>query len=344
MANKEARYDAADKRVIAGATFTNEFYGEGKRFDSAEDAGIFFAQELDHVKAKTYDKQYPEMTALATFPITHEVPAGAESTTYYSYEKTGMAQIISNYSTDLPRADVKGDPTTAHIRSVGDSYGYSVQDMRASTMVGKQLDSRRAESARYAADNTINKIAWAGDAKHNLMGLLTVSNNIPVYALAQTQKDGKTEFTEKECDEILADFSGIIEQIAKNTKNVEKPDTVWMAPSRMRFLSMKRIEGTNGTVLGFLKENLSQIVNWNEAPELEADAVDTNPYANAQGTGKAVMVIGNCSEEKFSLENPMEFTQYTAQEKGLEIVVPCEARTAGIIIYYPLSLEIVPGI
>ena len=30
----------------------------GTRFDSAEDAGIFFARELNHIKAQTYDQEY----------------------------------------------------------------------------------------------------------------------------------------------------------------------------------------------------------------------------------------------------------------------------------------------
>ena len=51
---------------------------------------------------------------------------------------------------DLPRADVKGKPTTAYVKSVGDSYGYSVQEMRASRLAGKSLDVRKAEAARYA--------------------------------------------------------------------------------------------------------------------------------------------------------------------------------------------------
>lgn len=102
------------------------------RFDSVESATAFFARELDQVKAKTYDKLYPELSALAYFPITSEVNEGAETTTYYSYDITGMAAIINNYATDLPRVDVKGESHTAHIKSIGDSYGYNVQEMRAS--------------------------------------------------------------------------------------------------------------------------------------------------------------------------------------------------------------------
>ena len=339
---KEMHYDAADMAIIKNSNIVQGFVGNPQmNFDSAEDAGVFFAQELDIVKSKTYDKVYPEMTALATFPITHELPEGAETFTYYSYEKTGMANIINNYSTDLPRADVKGKPTHGDIKSIGNSYGYSVQDMRASRMVGKNLDARRADAARYAHDNKVNKIAWAGDKENGLVGILSVDNNIPIYVLSTVEGSDKTEFSAKNCDQILADFSGAIEYMASTTKNVEKPDTVWMAPSRLRKLAMTRIEGTDSTVLKFLKDNLSDITNWYESPELEANSTETNPYA---AENQAVMVLGKNDPDKFSLENPMEFYQYPVQEKGLEMVIPCESRTAGLIIYYPLSLLIVPGI
>ncbi len=38
--------------------------------------------------------------------MSHEVNPGAETITYYSYEKTGFAKIIANYSTDLSSAAV----------------------------------------------------------------------------------------------------------------------------------------------------------------------------------------------------------------------------------------------
>ena len=47
---------------------------------------------------------------------------------------------------------------------------------------------------------------------------------------------------------------------------------------------------------------------------------------------------------KFTIENPLSFMQYPVQPEGLEMVVPCEARTAGAIIYYPMSMLIATGI
>lgn len=163
MQNNHAPYNMADyaallrSGVSAALAETSDL-----RFDGEEDASLYFARELDHVKAKTYDKIYPEMTALKFFPSTNEADPGAESVTYYSYEKTGMAKIISNYATDLPRVDEKGSPHTAYVKGAGASYGYSIQEMRAARMAGKGLEARKAESARYAIDYLINKIAWAG--------------------------------------------------------------------------------------------------------------------------------------------------------------------------------------
>ena len=160
---KSMRYDQNDydallhSKIPAALVETPQM-----NFDDASDASVFFARELDYVKSQSYDVEYPEFTALKLFPVSSEINPGAETVTYYSYDKTGMAKIISNYATDLPRADVKGKPTTAIIKSLGDSYGYSIQEMRASAMAGKSLDARKAESARYQIDYLNSKIAWNG--------------------------------------------------------------------------------------------------------------------------------------------------------------------------------------
>lgn len=139
-------FNMDDYSALKGSTLVKGLAGsEQLRFDSVESATVFFARELDQVKTKTYDKQYPELSALSYFPITSEVNEGAETTTYYSYDITGMAAIINNYATDLPRVDVQGESHTASIKSVGDSYGYNVQEMRASRMAGKSLDARKVQ-------------------------------------------------------------------------------------------------------------------------------------------------------------------------------------------------------
>lgn len=332
-----AGYDPADLEALRASNITPALAGvRGCRFDSAEDASVFFARELDYIKSKSYDKVYPEFTALNHFPITHEVPEGAETVTYYSYEKTGMAEIISNYATDLPRADVKGEPTTAMVKSIGNSYGYSVQDMRASRLAGKSLDTRRSEAAHYAADRKTNEIAFAGDKKHKLMGMLSTDNDIPLYTLSAV--NGKTSWKDKSANEILDDINGMVGYQAELTQDVERADTLALPPAVFIDISTRQIPGTGFTVKKFLMENAPYLKEIISAPELSGNNASTNPY----GVNVALMYTN--SAEKFSLEIPMAFYQYPLQNRNLEVVVPCEERVAGIIMYYPLSALIAVGV
>lgn len=338
---KSMRYDQYDYMKLMESNIPASLV-ETRHFDSAEDASVFFARELDYVKSQSYDVEYPELTALSLFPMSSEVDPGAETVTYYSYDKVGLAKIISNYATDLPRADVKGKPTTAIIKSLGASYGYSIQEMRASAMAGKSLDTRKAESARYQIDYLNNKIAWNGDEETGLRGVLSKDTDVPLYILANGAK-GSTKWSEKTEDEILADINGMLKQMARTTKKVEKADTLGLPSEAYLELQGRRIEGTDTTVLSYIQKNLKDIKNIVSCPELDPDSVDTNPYAK-ETDGQGVMLLFKNDARKLTVENPLPFMQYPVQTEGLEMVVPCEARTAGVLIYYPMSLLIGVGV
>jgi hypothetical protein len=312
------------------------------RFDSVDDASVFFARELDYIKSKSYDKKYPEFTALQNFPVTSEVNAGAETITYYSYEKTGFAKIINNYATDLPRADVKGRPTTSPIKSLGDSYGYSVQEMRASRMAGKSLDIRKAEAARYQIDRLTNKIAWAGDSEYGLLGILSEGTNIPEYTIPQngkqTSDNDTTLWKYKTADQILDDINGMVNYQRKLTKGVENPDTLLLPTDVYGDIATRRIPNSDSTVLAYVLKNSPWLKTVKDASELLAESTETNT------SGSSAAILYKKDSEKFSVEIPMMFYQYPLQPTKLEIEVPCEARVAGCIFYYPLSILIAYGV
>lgn len=335
-------YDKADYYALKGSNIPASLAAtNGLRFDSVEDASVFFARELDFIKSQSYDVEYPEFTALKLFPISNEVNPGAETVTYYSYDKTGLAKIISNYATDLPRADVKGKPTTAVVKSIGDSYGYSVQEMRASRMAGKSLDVRKAESARYQIDYLLNKIAWAGDKETGLMGVLSQGNDIPLYTIPANGEGNSTKWADKTAAQILADINGMQKYVAKITKNVERPDTLVLPADVYIDISTRQIDNTGLTVKKFVLDNAPYLKEICDASELQADATDINPYAESNMN---VALLYTKSNKKMTIEHPLPFYQHPVQAKGLEIEVPCEARTAGAIIYYPLSALIAVGI
>jgi len=344
MSKQHTNYDSTEMKALKNSAIPAAIMAsEGTRFDSAEDASVFFARELDHVKAQSYDVEYPELTALNLFPVSHEVDPGAETVTYYTYDKTGLAKIIDNYSTDLPRADVTGKPSFAVVKSLGDSYGYSAQEMRASRLAGKSLDARKGEAARFQIDNLTNKIAWAGDSESGLMGVLSDGQNIPLYPIAAGADSGNTSWLEKTADEILDDINGMAKQVARVTKNVERPDTLCVPAEVYMHISTKRIPDTGITVMKFLLDNSPYIKKIVPASELDSDSVGTNPYAAAVD-GQGVAFLFKNDKRKLSLEIPMPFYQYPMQVQNLETTIPCESRVAGVIMYYPLSALIAVGV
>lgn len=340
---KHTSYDRAEARELSRSAIPQAVMASsGCHFDSAEDVSVFFARELDFVKAQSYDVEYPELTALSLFPQSSEADPGAETITYYTYDKRGIAKIIDNYSTDLPRADVDGKPSFAKIKSLGSSYGYSVQEIRASRLANKGLDARKSESARFTIDNLTNQIAWKGDEESGLMGVLSLGQNIPLYTLSTTTGN-KTAWAYKTADEILADVNGMAKQVARNTKNVERPDTLCVPADVFMDISTRRIDDTATTVKDFLLEHSPYIKEIVSAAELDADSVETNPYA-AESNGQGVAFLFKNDPRKLSLEIPMPYFQHQLQVKNLETVVPCEARCAGVIVYYPLSALIAVGV
>ena len=341
--HKHTHYDAAEARILRNDSIISSVMAtEGSRFDSAEEAAVFFARELDYVKTRSYDAQYPELTALSLFPISHEADAGAETVTYYTYDKTGLAKIIDNYSTDLPRADVTGSPKTAHVRSLGDSYGYSVQEMRASGLAGKSLDVRKGESARYQIDAATNRLAWAGDEKSGILGVLSAGQNIPLYVLKNNEAGDSAAWVDKTADEILADINGMTAQVSRTTKHVERPDTLCLPADVYMDIATRRVGETGETVLSYILSKSPYLKKVVPAPELDHDSKDTNPYAASSNQGVAFLFKND--ENKLSLEIPMPFMQHRAQVQNLETVIPCEARVAGVIVYYPMSCLIAVGV
>ena len=103
---------------LINRAYRNPFPGASLRHDGADNAGIFFAKQLAHIKTKAYDKEFPELSGLKLFPQTSDTDEGASYTEYYSYEPVGFAAIIANYASDLPRVDVKGTPHRQHRRQL----------------------------------------------------------------------------------------------------------------------------------------------------------------------------------------------------------------------------------
>ena len=324
MKNKEARYDERDYAVIVGS----------QRLDANE--SIFFARELEHIKAKSYDVQYPELTATRIIPVSSDAGPGAETITYYQYDQVGFAKIISNYSTDLPRVDLKGKKFTGDVRSIGASYGYSIQDIRAAQMAGKPPEQRKANAVRRANDQEVNKIAYFGDDDHGLVGLISHPNittyTLPTDGTLNSVTSGTAaaaKFINKTPEYVLRDLNAMVSKVLELTLNVERPNTLLMSHNIHADLSTRaRSDNSDTTILEFFLKNSPYVKNVEVIPEMASAGTDDTE----------VIMMYDKSPDKLTLEIPQPFEQFPPQSKGLEFEIPCHSRCGGVIIYYPLSI------
>jgi len=86
MTNENMHFDQMDADLYRAAT----------RCDANE--SIFFARQLEYIKGRTYDIQYPNLSALALFPVDTSAGAGANTITYRQYDTVGMAKFAPRTS------------------------------------------------------------------------------------------------------------------------------------------------------------------------------------------------------------------------------------------------------
>lgn len=300
------------------------------------DASVFFRRELEFIKARSYDVEYQDLMARQLFPTSDEAGAYAETITYRSYDRVGMAQIISSYAKDLPRADVTGREITSPVRVIGLSFSYTVAEVLASQATGKSLEQRRANAVQRGTEETIDNIAWYGDAVSGLPGFLS-NPNIPNGSVAQGAS-GDTEWETKTPAEILEDVNDLFGTIYEVTRKKESADTLLLPVRKWNYImSTPRSENSDTTIAQYLVTNspfLSSLENIIATPEMQG-----------AGTGGSDMMVAYRRDpDKLTMEVPLELQFLPAQERGLNIEVPAWAKTGGVIVYYPMSARFAYGI
>lgn len=302
------------------------------RLDSNESA--FFDRELAFVKTKAYDAKLAELKGLSLIPISTEAGSGVNEIVYHQYRGVGFAKVIADYAKDFPRVDVYGEEKSVKVKGIGDSYGYSITEIRQSQRAGKNLDQRRAMTARRAHDEMMNKMALKSDPVNGTNGLL----DYPGITEVTLQNDGtgsSKTWASKTPDQIVRDINDMVNAVMGPTSAREVPDTLLLPIAQYNDIATRRIgEAGEKTLMKYILENSPYIKRIDWLAELK--------QFGAGGTNRAF--IGRFDEEHITLEIPQPFEQFEPQQEGMEFTIPCHSECAGVIIYYPLAFAYADGI
>lgn len=307
------------------------------RFDSNE--SMFLQRQLDYIKQQSYDIKYAELKARKLIPVSSEADPGAENIFYRQYDQTGMAKIVSNYADDLPDADVKGQEFFAVVKTLGSSYKYNFQEMRAAVYGNVPLEQRRANAARRAIAQKENRLAFFGDANANLVGMFTAPN-VTSVTIPATGTGSTTQWVNKTPDQILFDMNLVANTVVSTSLGVENPDTMLLPLSQFNYVSSTaRSDYSDKTILNYFLENNPYIKQVEWVNELKG--------AGSSGSGSAPydrMYAYRRSPEVLTLEIPSDFEQHELEIRNLIYKVNCTERFGGVLVYYPLALAYGDGI
>lgn len=290
-----------------------------------DDVGLFLARELEQVLARTFEVQYSDIKYSSVLPISTEVGPGADSFTYRIFDAQGQMKLIADKASDLPRADVLRKEVTHQVRSLGASFGYSIQETRAAAMVpGMNLEQRRANAVRRAYEEKVQDVAFFGDAGVSMDGFF---NNANVDKTVPSKWFDDATITTDEMLEILNEAPTSIVQ-GSNMK--ETPNTMLVPYDVYRIISTTARSSTSDTtVLEFFLRTNPFIRSIEPINELEAAKSDL---------AKDRIICYDRSPEKVQLHLPRTLEFLPPVRSNLEFTVAAHARIGGVALYYPKSV------
>jgi len=292
-----------------------------------DEAGLFLERQLEYIRPQIFETEYADIKYPTLLPVTSEAGPGAQTFTYRIMDATGQFKVISDAADDLPRSDVTQTEKSINIRSIGGSFGYTVQELRAAQMANVALEQRRAAAVRRAYEEKVEAIALFGESSVSLQGFF---NNSTVDVVAADQWFTGATATGTTAQEMLELLNYGVTAIINGSNMKEQPDTILMAWEDYSVISTTRnSDSSDVTVLEYFLRTNPFIRN----------VEPINQLASSKGLlSKNRMVFYKRDPGKVQLHIPQPLELFPPQQRGLEFVVPAHARVGGVALYYPKSV------
>ena len=297
----------------------------GSRIDAGE--GATYARQLEYIQSRVYQRKYAGLIARTLFPQDSDPgPPEAYNKTWRLEDSFGATAQIHDYSKDFPNVEIMGEEVTRKIFGWGVSYTYSFFDLKRAAMAKTNLEERKANAARRAMEEQLEKIAYNGGGS-NLPGVMNTPNCLTTAPAAAGLWSGKTGA------QVIADAqAAIAAQSLANNGTYEITDLLIDTASynAIRFLRYLPTGETNApkTVLKYIQEDLGvTVTQWKM---LDIDAAASAPKK----------VFYTRDEDVIAFAIQQDFLQEAPCLQNLAVQMPCHIRTSGVEIRQPKGVTI----
>jgi hypothetical protein len=307
----------------------------------SQQALTFLIEQASYIETEVYRTQYPEIIYSQLIPIDTSANEWAKSITYFSMDKVGAANWFDGNATDIPLADVNRSKFEQGIEMAGIGYRYNLQELGQAMLVpGTNLTTERADSARLAYEQFMDKLAYFGDTSKNFTGLLNNANVTRADAVADGTGSSALWST-KTADQMIRDVNDALSGVHEESNTVEMADTVLLPVDAMKTLSVKRIDNTTETALTYLAKN--NLYTFTTGAPLTIRSVLGLGKAGASAKGRMVVYRRDPRVLKLHLPMPHRFLPVW-QTGPITFDIPGIFRTGSVEIRRPGAMRYVDGI
>ena len=289
--------------------------------DKADAAGIWTVSQLTAALSRAYEKEYAENSVVNIFPVTNEIPGHAKYFEYPEFDGVGIAQIIADYSDDLPLVDAFMTEKQGKVFRFGNAFLISTDEIKAGAATGQSLSTRKQALAFEAHDNLLDKLVWSGSAPHGIPSVFDHPNINNVVA-----------GTWNSAAAAMTDITALIDAIETSTNGTHIASDI-LLPASARRLMQELVPNTSISYAQLFATNNSGI-NLRYLQFLD----------NYDGAGGKAALAFEKNPLNMSIEIPEATNVLPGQVKDLHIKYPVTSKTTGLILYRPLTVAVMKGI
>jgi hypothetical protein len=265
-----------------------------------------------------------------------------EFITYRQFDAVGKVKPVQNWATDFPSVEIRGEEILTRVYSFGNSYSYTLQDMRAAARLNRPLELDKARMARRAHEENLESIAvngtpsaYSSNSLINVVGLCNAPNILSASAGSGTSGTSWLAGN-KTAAQIQADVATILAQVFTTSLGKFMPNTLLVPVAQYSYIATTPYVTSaysDKTILEWLKQS---------NPGLNIDF--WQPLATAGSGGGTRMMAYYKDPDVLDLVITQEFEQFSPNLEGLQFSIPCHMRTAGVRVKRPMACCYMDGV
>lgn len=302
-------------------------YDENLRDMQTTDAGVgFYLSQLTVLEPKIYEVLYADIIFDELVPVDTSDPEWVDNVAYISFDGATMGKFIAANGRDLPQNDIDASISFIRVGYAGNSYGYSLEELRKAAALRMPLDVAKARLAFRGARQHSQQVAFFGDAQRGMYGLFN-HPNVPLdnSTLGWNTATGP---------EIVADMNALLTKVWTQSAQRHVPNTLLLPSSLWTIAANKRMDtGTDTTVLEFFRRN-------NTYTGVTGQQIDIRAvlWLNDAGVGGVPrMMAYEKNPDNLTMRMPIPWRSLPPQPTALRLEIPCEYKISGCEFRYPLS-------